>query len=231
MNNNSEKAKALEHLQMAAFVALNDNELDQNTRQQLYAMIKLNLLNMSDQDLYEIAKYVTFPFELSICEKYEELKREIGDIRKTAGEWINIVPAIYEAGVKENNYKVVIIEDNLILKVAMISAFRKAGFVTLYEDQYSESLGKIMDFKPDIAVVDCELFELNGFLACYFLRHLFNIPVILVGEDASDINWDMVTLSGADHCDYKPYRWSLLPIVAKAILKRYKSTLDYNSKK
>jgi CheY-like chemotaxis protein len=226
MNGNSEKTKALEHLQMATFIALNGDELDQNTRQQLCAMIKLNLLNMSDNDLHQIAKFITFPFELLICEKYEELKREIGDIRKTAGEWINMVPAIYEAGVKENNYKVIIVEDNLVLKVAMISAFRKAGFVTLYEDQYSESLGRIMDFKPDIAVVDCDLPDIDGFYACSFLHRYCNIPVILVGENSNDTSWNKATSSDAIYFDCKHHNWTVLTSIAKVILRNYTNTLE-----
>ena len=231
MKINSGASKAVDHLQLATTVSLNDSDMDQKTRQQLYAMIKLNLLNMSDQDLQEIAKIISSPFESSMFEKYEELRREIGDIRKTAGEWIKDVPAIYEVGIKGNGYKVMIIENNLVLKVQLISAFRKAGFVTLYESEYGESLGRIMDLKPDIAVVACDLPDIDGFSACYILHSLFNIPVILVGEESSDVNWDRVMLSGADHYNYKPHHWRVLPLIAKAILRRYKNTIDYNSKK
>ncbi len=117
---------------------------------------------------------------------------------------------------------ILIIEGDPALRMGLTSALTEAGFVVANVPDYSESLLKLDEFKPDIVIMDEVLPGGDGMKVCYQLQSTFGIPVVLLGEDSSDEMWERVMEAEADLYLIKPFSYPLLVARVKAILRRYK---------
>jgi len=108
------------------------------------------------------------------------------------------------------------------LRNELVSVFSEADFTVDNVSDYPEALSKLDESKPDIVIMDEALPSKDSMEACSELYFSFGIPVVLLGEDASDEVWERVMEVGADLYQLKPFGY--LPLVArvKAILRRYK---------
>lgn len=117
---------------------------------------------------------------------------------------------------------ILIIESNPSFQGALVSALSRANFEVAAASSYNEALFKIATFKPDMAIIDEVLPDINGMEACYKLHINLGIPVLLVGENYSDEVWEKVTEAYADGYLIKPFSFLVLVALIKAILRRYK---------
>ena len=117
---------------------------------------------------------------------------------------------------------ILIIEGDPALRMGLTSALTGAGFVVANVPDYSESLLKLDEFKPDIVIMDEVLPDGDGMEVCYQLQSTFGIPVVLLGEDSSDEVWERVMEAEADLYLIKPFSHRELVARVKAILRRYK---------
>ena len=154
---------------------------------------------------------------------YKGIKEAIEEHRATAGDWINdlmqkTVP-IRRATMTD---RILVIGGDPSLRNELVSVFSEAGFTVDNVSDYPEALSKLDESKPDIVIMDEALPSKDSMEACSELYFSFGIPVVLLGEDASDEVWERVMEVGADLYQLKPFGY--LPLVArvKAILRRYK---------
>ena len=117
---------------------------------------------------------------------------------------------------------ILIIEGDPVLRTGLTSALTEVGFVVANVPDYSESLLKLDEFKPDIVIMDEVLPGGDGMEVCYQLKSTFGIPVVLLGEDCSDEVWERVMEAEADLYLIKPFSYRELIARVKAILRRYK---------
>ena len=122
-----------------------------------------------------------------------------------------------------------IIESNPSFQRALVSALSRANFEVAAASNYNEAVLKIATFKPDMAIVDEVLPDINGMEVCYKLHINLGIPVIIVGENYSDEVWEKVSEAYADCYLARPFSFLVLVARIKAILRRYKIVFNSRS--
>ena len=90
----------------------------------------------------------------------------------------------------ENKLKLLLVEDDPFMASLMADAFSKAGFDMVFAADGEEAVKKVIEAKPDIAVMDILLPKKNGIEAIREFRVTpegANLPIIIVSnlEDAS----------------------------------------------
>ncbi len=124
---------------------------------------------------------------------------------------------------------ILIIENNPILRRELVSVLSRANFEIAAVSNYNEAVFKIATFKPDIAIIDEVLPDINDMEACYKLHINLGIPVVIVGENYGDEVWKKVTEAYADCYLIKPISFLILIARIKAILRRYRIVFNSRS--
>lgn len=116
---------------------------------------------------------------------------------------------------------ILIIEGEPSLRQELTSALDKASFVAVAAANFPEALLKLADFKPDLVIMDAVLPGGDGMDACYQLRNILGVPVVLIGSEESSAElWGRVMEAEADLYLVKPLRYWELVARVKAILRR-----------
>jgi hypothetical protein len=79
------------HLLQALAAGVAQMEGDEANSRRLRAEVKERLINMSDEELWELAR-VTTPPEQTVESGYKKLKQAIEEHRATANEWMKDLP-------------------------------------------------------------------------------------------------------------------------------------------
>jgi len=82
--------------------------------------------------------------------------------------------------------RILVIGGDPSLRNELVSVFSEAGFTVDNVSDYPEALSKLDESKPDIVIMDEALPSKDSMEACYELYFSFGIPVVLLGEDASE---------------------------------------------
>ncbi len=212
---------AKRHLIEALYAALAEADGHADLGKRLHAQAKLRLIDMTDEELWDLAKITALPPERPVELRYKEYKSAIEELKETAGEWIKDLRPKRDTGRTMNN-RILIIESEPTLRQELVSAFTQADFIVDYAKDYPEAQLKLNESKPDLIVMDTTLPTSDGFEACSQLRRTFGIPVVLLGEDSSDDVWVRVTEVDADLYETKPCRYIALVARVKAVLRRYR---------
>ena len=77
------------HLREALRGAIAEANGDEALSRCLHAETKLRLMNMSDEELWEIAKQTSSPPERPVELVYKGIKQEIEKVKATATKWMN----------------------------------------------------------------------------------------------------------------------------------------------
>ncbi len=77
------------HLRMALLGSLAEANGDQVLSWRLHAEVRLQLISMSDEELWELAKITASYPERPVEQAYGDHKRKIEELRTTISEWIN----------------------------------------------------------------------------------------------------------------------------------------------
>jgi len=212
------------HLRGAIFASIAESAGNENLSRRLHSEVKLRLISMSDEELWELAKRTADPPVRPVELSFEGHKREAEKYRATASEWMDdlLIQQPLTSN-KKGPDKILIIVGELTLNSELASIFSGEGFSVACIPDYPEALFKLCEFKPDMVILDEDLPGFNGIEACSELHRIFGVPVILLGEDPSEQVWARAVEAGADFYLRKPFSCdeSLVARV-KAILRRYK---------
>jgi hypothetical protein len=88
------------HIVEALCGAVAEAEGNEDIAKRLRAMTKLRLINMSEDELWELAKLVSCPPERPVELVYKGIKKDIEEHRATIDEWINDLGKRTEQGGK-----------------------------------------------------------------------------------------------------------------------------------
>lgn len=101
-----------------------------------------------------------------------------------------------------NIYKVLIIDDSELLSKFYVSALNKVGIQADYVTEASESIDKIMEFEPDLLVVDLYMPYCSGIELVQIIRQyqrFYNIPILfLSSEKDPEIQAEAKEVGGED---------------------------------
>lgn len=85
------------HLLQGLAASIAEFEGDEAQSRRLHAEVKLRLINMSDEELWELAK-VAKPPEQTIEASYKKFKEAIEEHKATASEWMKDLPTKRDNG-------------------------------------------------------------------------------------------------------------------------------------
>lgn len=128
--------------------------------------------------------------------------------------------------------KILIIEDDLVLREEMAKLLQTSNYETEILKQFSNIVSDILKINPDLVLLDINLQSQNGEQILKNLRKDSNVPVIMV-TSSDNVSDEVLSMSyGADDYITKPYNPTLLLLRIEAIFKRVNqayAVLDYDS--
>jgi len=211
------------HLREALAAGIAEAGSDKALPRRLRAEIKLRLIVMSDNELWELAKLTAEPLNKPVDQAYKEHKKRVEELLATASEWMNDLQVERDPAKKEEMPdKVLIIVDEPSLNEELTSVLEGAGFSVASIPDYSKAFLELYELKPDLVILDEVLPARDGIEACSELYGIFGIPVILLGKDPSAEIWKRAVDAGADFYLRKPFSKLVLVARVKAIFRRCK---------
>ena len=118
---------------------------------------------------------------------------------------------------------IMVIEGEESLRVKLCEVLRMSGYDTVSASDYYDALLRLDSLKPDLVIIDAELSPVGGWDACFQVKMVYDIPVIMIGDDAGVDMWIKALESGADFYFKMPVGYLELPARVKAILRRYRN--------
>jgi PleD family two-component response regulator len=219
------------HIEKALLGALAESVGNEDLSRRLNAQTKLRLITMSDEELLELARLTADSSDKTVKQVYKESKWWIEEHKATANEWINDLKKEWRlTGEERMSDRILIIGGEPALVWELTSALSKGGFEMASVPDYPRAVFKLLEFQPDMVIIDEVLPGGDGLDACFQIRTTFGIPVILLGKDDSDEKWLTVVDAGADLYLTKPLPQMELVARLKAILRRYKKTQEDRKK-
>ena len=115
---------------------------------------------------------------------------------------------------------VLVVEDDQHIREAVARSLVDAGHAVRTEPSAAAALTAVVDWRPDVVVLDLGLPDMDGTQVLPMLRSVSDVPVIVA--TARDDEQEMVRLldAGADDYVVKPYSGEQLAARIRAVLRR-----------
>ena len=131
-------------------------------------------------------------------------------------------------------YKIMIIEDDLVMAEAIAKEMNAWGNEAVYVKNFQNVLSFFAAQAPHLVLMDITLPFYNGYHWCSEIRKVSNVPVIFISSAADNMNIIMAMNMGGDDFIAKPFDLSgKVPMLEHrgAILNLYDTTLTYEGEK
>jgi DNA-binding response OmpR family regulator len=115
---------------------------------------------------------------------------------------------------------VLVIEDDQRIRAVVASALVESGHAVRTEGRGTDALTAVIDWRPDVVVLDLGLPDLDGTDVLRMLRGVSAVPVIVATARDDDREIVRVLDAGADDYIVKPYSASHLDARIRAVLRR-----------
>ena len=122
-------------------------------------------------------------------------------------------------------YKILIVEDDEKISLLIKEKLEKWGFQSEYATDLKNVMKTVLEFKPNLILLDINLPFFDGFYWCGEIRKISNIPVIFISSRDSKMDILMAMNMGGDDFIQKPFSMDILVAKVKALLRR---TYSYN---
>lgn len=116
--------------------------------------------------------------------------------------------------------RIVIVEDEEIIREELESFLRKYGYETEALSDFENILGDVMKSDADLVLLDLNLPVYDGYHICKEIRKKSDVPIIVVTSRDSEIDELMSMNLGADDFVTKPYNTQILLARISSVLKR-----------
>jgi DNA-binding response OmpR family regulator len=113
-----------------------------------------------------------------------------------------------------------IVEDDAKIRNELIKLLEKYGYTCNASDDFAQMTEVILQYKPQLVLLDINLPVYDGFYLCREIRRQCQIPIIVVTSRDSDIDELMSMNLGADDFITKPYNTQILLARISSVLKR-----------
>lgn len=113
-----------------------------------------------------------------------------------------------------------IIEDDELVSSELKELLQNSGYKAKILKNYKESLQEILNYSPDLLLLDINIPCMNGEILLQNLRKQSDIPVIMVTSKNSETDEALSISYGADDYITKPYNPNILLLRIGAVLKR-----------
>jgi len=119
--------------------------------------------------------------------------------------------------------KAFIVDDDRDLLDVMTYAFRREGYEVTGATDGLQALDRLRADEPDIVVLDVRLPRLNGFEVCRRIRHVSEVPIIMVTSRSEEHDVLRGLELGADDYVTKPFSLKQLAARMETVLRRCKT--------
>lgn len=134
------------------------------------------------------------------------LGNECGDL--AVGEYINM------------DTKIFLLEDDDAIGMGLTYSLKKEGYAVTHVKTCKEARSEWASDKCDIAILDINLPDGNGYDICKMIKEKCNVPVIFLTASDAEVNVVMGLEMGADDYICKPFRVNELMARIRAVLRR-----------
>ena len=123
--------------------------------------------------------------------------------------------------------KILIIEDEEIIRMALVDDFKHEGYLVDYATNGNEGFKRGMDTSVDLIILDIMLPEMNGFEVCKKLRMSgVKTPIIILTAKGQEIDRVVGLELGADDYVTKPFSPRELQARVRAIFRRTEKIIE-----
>ena len=116
--------------------------------------------------------------------------------------------------------RILIIEDSPEVREELKTLLCRNGYMADYIVDFKDVCSQIMDYDPDMVLLDINLPELDGEGLLRELRQRSDVPVIMVTSKNTEMDEVLCLSFGADDFVAKPYNPSILLLHIEAVFKR-----------
>ena len=117
-------------------------------------------------------------------------------------------------------YKVLIVEDDLIISREIKNALASWSYDVLEVIDFKEVISAFIGYKPDIILLDISLPFFNGYHWCSEIRKVSKVPIIFISSMTESMNIVMGMNMGGDDFITKPFDINVLVAKVQALLRR-----------
>ncbi|WP_297438711.1 response regulator transcription factor [uncultured Clostridium sp.] len=117
-------------------------------------------------------------------------------------------------------YKVLIVEDDLIISREIKNALVSWSYDVLEVIDFKEVISAFVGYKPDIILLDISLPFFNGYHWCSEIRKVSKVPIIFISSMTESMNIVMGMNMGGDDFITKPFDINVLVAKVQALLRR-----------
>lgn len=119
---------------------------------------------------------------------------------------------------------VLVIEDDAAIRAALTRELVDAGHAVRTEATAAEALTAVVEWKPEVIVLDLGLPDIDGREVLGMIRGVSEVPVIVATARDDESEMIAVLDAGADDYVIKPYRAEQIEARMRAVLRRAGST-------
>jgi two-component system, OmpR family, response regulator protein BraR/BceR len=117
-------------------------------------------------------------------------------------------------------YKVLIVEDDLIIAKAVKSHIKSWGLEAECVTDFKDVLAAFVSYSPQLVLLDISLPFFNGYHWCSEIRRLSKVPIIFISSVSDNMNIVMAMNMGGDDFIAKPFDLNVLTAKVQALLRR-----------
>lgn len=117
-------------------------------------------------------------------------------------------------------YKILIVEDDMIIAKAIKSHLETWGYEVEYITDFNEVMSTFVSFDPQLVLLDISLPYINGYTLCSEIRKLSKVPIIFISSASDSMNIVMAINMGGDDFIAKPFDLTILTTKVQALLRR-----------
>lgn len=117
-------------------------------------------------------------------------------------------------------YKILIVEDDIIIAKALSEHFEKWGYQVKYIEDFEKVMEEFLKFAPDLVLLDINLPFFNGFHWCSEIRKISKVPIVFISSANDNMSIVMAMNMGGDDYIEKPFDLNVLTAKVQAIIRR-----------
>lgn len=126
--------------------------------------------------------------------------------------------------------KILIVDDDANITELIRLYFDKEGFLTVCASNGKEALEKFRSEDIALIILDIMMPEMDGWQVCREIRRTSNVPIIMLTAKGETFDKVLGLELGADDYMVKPFETKELVARVKAVLRRFDTKSDDNSK-